>query len=97
MRLRTVSPIAPASVSRDYRTADREIHVSVTVPSSHPGRAFADAVAVRALRCELLAEHLEQDTSALDGRAALRVFRTVAEQRNGSTPVVGRLNGEIAR
>jgi hypothetical protein len=30
-------PIAPAIVSRDYRTTDREIHVSVTVPSSHPG------------------------------------------------------------
>jgi len=42
--------------------------------------AFADAVAVRALRCELLAEHLEQDTSALDGRSALCVFRAVAEQ-----------------
>jgi phosphatidylserine/phosphatidylglycerophosphate/cardiolipin synthase-like enzyme len=45
--------------------------------------AFADAVTVRALRCELLAEHLEQDTSALDGRSALRVFRTVAEQNAG--------------
>jgi cardiolipin synthase A/B len=42
--------------------------------------AFADAVAVRALRCALLAEHLGQDTSALDGRSALRVFRAVAEQ-----------------
>ena len=42
--------------------------------------AFADPVAVRALRCELLAEHLGRDTSALDGRSALRVFRTVAEQ-----------------
>jgi phosphatidylserine/phosphatidylglycerophosphate/cardiolipin synthase-like enzyme len=42
--------------------------------------AFADAVAVRALRCELLAEHLGQDTSALDGRSALRVLRAVAEQ-----------------
>jgi phosphatidylserine/phosphatidylglycerophosphate/cardiolipin synthase-like enzyme len=45
--------------------------------------AFADAVTVRALRCELLAEHLGHDTSALDGRAALRVFRTVAEQNAG--------------
>jgi phosphatidylserine/phosphatidylglycerophosphate/cardiolipin synthase-like enzyme len=45
--------------------------------------AFADAVTVRALRCELLAEHLEQDTSALDGRSALCVFRTVAEQNAG--------------
>ena len=43
--------------------------------------AFADPVAVRTLRCGLLAEHLGQDTSALDGRSALGVFRTVA-QRN---------------
>ena len=42
--------------------------------------AFADSVAVRALRSELLAEHLGQDTSALDGRSALRLLRTVAEQ-----------------
>lgn len=42
--------------------------------------AFADAVAVRAFRCALLAEHLGQDTAALDGRSALRVFRAVAEQ-----------------
>ena len=28
-------------MSRDYRTTDREIHVSVTVPSSHPGRREA--------------------------------------------------------
>jgi phosphatidylserine/phosphatidylglycerophosphate/cardiolipin synthase-like enzyme len=42
--------------------------------------AFADTVAVHALRCALLAEHLGQDTSALDGRSALRVFRAVAEQ-----------------
>ena len=37
MRLRTWDPIAPASVSRDHQTTDREIHLSVTVPSLHPG------------------------------------------------------------
>ncbi len=42
--------------------------------------AFADAVTVRALRCELLAEHLGRDTAALDGQSALREFRAVAEQ-----------------
>lgn len=42
--------------------------------------AFADAVAVRALRCQLLAEHLERDTSALDARSALDAFRAVARQ-----------------
>lgn len=52
--------------------------------------AFADAVTVRALRCKLLAEHLGQDTSALDGRSAFRVFQTVARRnaarRNGGDP-----------
>jgi phosphatidylserine/phosphatidylglycerophosphate/cardiolipin synthase-like enzyme len=42
--------------------------------------AFADAVTVRALRCTLLTEHLGQDTSALDGRSALGMFRSVADQ-----------------
>ena len=45
--------------------------------------AFADAVTVRALRCQLLAEHLEPDTSALDGRSALAMFRSVAERNAG--------------
>jgi len=45
--------------------------------------AVADAVTVRALRCELLAEHLGQDTAALDGRSALSVFRRVAERNAG--------------
>ena len=44
---------------------------------------FADPVIVRALRCQLLAEHLDEDTSALDGRSALGVFRTVAERNAG--------------
>jgi len=52
--------------------------------------AFADAVTVRALRCELLLEHLGRDTSAFDGRSALRAFRAVAEQnanrRHGGDP-----------
>jgi cardiolipin synthase len=42
--------------------------------------AFADPTAVRSLRSGLLAEHLQQDTSTLDGRSALRLFRTIAEQ-----------------
>ena len=42
--------------------------------------AFADAPTVRALRCALFAEHLGVDTAALDGRAALHLFRTVAER-----------------
>jgi phosphatidylserine/phosphatidylglycerophosphate/cardiolipin synthase-like enzyme len=33
---------------------------------------------VRALRCELFQEHLDQDTSRMDDRAALQSFRKVA-------------------
>ena len=47
--------------------------------------AFADVVTVRALRCELLAEHLGQDTAALDGRSALQVFRAVAYRERRSS------------
>ncbi len=42
--------------------------------------AFTDADTVRGLRTALFAEHLGRDTSLLDGRAALALFRTVAEQ-----------------
>jgi len=41
--------------------------------------AFHDPQTVRAMRTELFQEHLATDTSALDDRAALRLFRTVAE------------------
>ena len=37
-----------------------------------------DPEVVRALRCELLAEHLGQDTAAIDDRSALRLFREIA-------------------
>ncbi len=40
-----------------------------------------DRDAVRALRCELLGEHLGQDTSCLDDRAAMQLFRKVAESK----------------
>jgi cardiolipin synthase A/B len=42
--------------------------------------AFCDPPTVRALRCELLQEHLGLDTSRMDDRAALRLFRKVARQ-----------------
>jgi hypothetical protein len=35
---------------------------------------------VRALRCQLLAEHLGMDTADLDDAAAFRLFRKVASQ-----------------
>lgn len=40
--------------------------------------SFHDPETVRALRCELLSEHLATDTSALDGDAALRLYGEVA-------------------
>jgi cardiolipin synthase A/B len=40
--------------------------------------AFSDATTVRNFRCELLREHLNQDTSGLDDRAALHLFREIA-------------------
>jgi phosphatidylserine/phosphatidylglycerophosphate/cardiolipin synthase-like enzyme len=41
--------------------------------------SFADAKVVRNLRRELLAEHLNEDTSSLDSRSALRRLRAVAQ------------------
>jgi len=42
--------------------------------------AFSDPRTVRAFRCELLQEHLDQDTSGIDDRSALRLFREIARQ-----------------
>jgi cardiolipin synthase A/B len=35
---------------------------------------------VRALRCELFAEHLDQDTASLDDRSALRLYAQIARE-----------------
>ncbi|MGH2900934.1 MAG: phospholipase D-like domain-containing protein, partial [Solirubrobacteraceae bacterium] len=42
--------------------------------------SFWHAPTVRALRCDLLREHLGRDTRELDERAALRVYREVARK-----------------
>jgi cardiolipin synthase A/B len=42
--------------------------------------SFWDPTLVRALRCELLAEHLDKDTSHLDDRAALALYRQIARE-----------------
>jgi cardiolipin synthase len=39
-----------------------------------------DAAVVRPLRCQLLSEHLGQDTGHLDAREALQLYRVVAQQ-----------------
>lgn len=38
-----------------------------------------DGAVVRALRCELLTEHLGQDTSSLDGRTAMQLYHEIAQ------------------
>jgi phosphatidylserine/phosphatidylglycerophosphate/cardiolipin synthase-like enzyme len=40
--------------------------------------AFSDPATVRAVRCELLQEHLDRDTSDLDERSALQCYRKIA-------------------
>ncbi|MGJ5817382.1 phospholipase D-like domain-containing protein [Paludibaculum fermentans] len=40
--------------------------------------AFSEPNTVRAFRCELFREHLDQDTVACDDRAALQLFRKIA-------------------
>ena len=42
--------------------------------------AFSEANIVRAFRCELLREHLNQDTFGLDDRTALHLFRKIARE-----------------
>ena len=42
--------------------------------------AFSDPEIVRALRVALFQEHLAQDTSAIDDRAALQLFRRIARE-----------------
>jgi len=42
--------------------------------------AFSECNTVRAFRCELLREHLDQDTDGFDDRTALHLFRTTARE-----------------
>lgn len=42
--------------------------------------AFSDPSTVRSFRCELLQEHLDRDTSGMNDRDALRLFREIARQ-----------------
>jgi phosphatidylserine/phosphatidylglycerophosphate/cardiolipin synthase-like enzyme len=48
--------------------------------SGEMNAAIWDRDTARALLSELLHEHLERDTSAIDDRAALRLFRTIARE-----------------
>ena len=42
--------------------------------------AFAESNVVRAFRCELFHEHLDQDTTSMDDRSALHLFRRIARE-----------------
>jgi phosphatidylserine/phosphatidylglycerophosphate/cardiolipin synthase-like enzyme len=46
-----------------------------------------DSEVVRALRCELLAEHLGHDTTDIDDRAALSLYRDIARENRGRRDV----------
>ena len=48
--------------------------------NSELNAAFRSPQAVRAIRSALFQEHLDQDTSAVDGRTALRAFRQIASE-----------------
>jgi cardiolipin synthase len=48
--------------------------------NSEMNAAFSDPRSVHDFRCALLQEHLDQDTSEMDDRSALRLFREVARK-----------------
>ncbi len=55
--------------------------------------SFWHGPTVKALRCELLSEHLDRDTSALDDRASLRLFRQVAAENAKRRACIESLRG----
>jgi phosphatidylserine/phosphatidylglycerophosphate/cardiolipin synthase-like enzyme len=64
------------------------LHRSSLFGNGELNAAFSDPQTVRAFRGALFQEHLAQDTSALDDRAALQLFRQIAREnrqrhRNG--------------
>ena len=56
--------------------------------------SFWHGPTVRALRCELLAEHLGRNTSELDDRSALRIYREVARQNTARRTAGEALEGQ---
>ncbi|HTU54432.1 MAG TPA: phosphatidylserine/phosphatidylglycerophosphate/cardiolipin synthase family protein [Acetobacteraceae bacterium] len=55
------------------------LHANSLTGNTEMNASIWDAELTRALRCELLAEHLGRDTSGLDDRSALRLFRALAD------------------
>jgi phosphatidylserine/phosphatidylglycerophosphate/cardiolipin synthase-like enzyme len=56
------------------------LHAHSLSGHSEMNASIWDSQAVRALRCELLAEHLGRDTAGIDDRAALRLYREIARE-----------------
>jgi phosphatidylserine/phosphatidylglycerophosphate/cardiolipin synthase-like enzyme len=56
------------------------LHAASVLGNSEMNATFWDPPVVRALRCELLAEHLDCDTTDLDDRSALAEFRRIASE-----------------
>jgi phosphatidylserine/phosphatidylglycerophosphate/cardiolipin synthase-like enzyme len=56
------------------------LHAHSLTGHSEMNAAIWDPEVTRGLRCELLAEHLGQDTAGLDDRAALRLYREIARE-----------------
>jgi cardiolipin synthase A/B len=54
------------------------LHTGSLTGNSEMNASIWDPEMARALRCELLAEHLGQDTTGIDDRAALRLYREIA-------------------
>jgi phosphatidylserine/phosphatidylglycerophosphate/cardiolipin synthase-like enzyme len=56
------------------------LHAASVLGNGEMNATFWDPPVVRALRCELLAEHLGMDTADLDDRAALCEYRRIARE-----------------
>jgi phosphatidylserine/phosphatidylglycerophosphate/cardiolipin synthase-like enzyme len=56
------------------------LHAQSLTGHSEMNASIWDPEVVRALRCELLAEHLGRDTAGIDDRAALRLYRETARE-----------------
>ena len=56
------------------------LHANSLFQQTELNASFWDAPTVRALRCDLFAEHLHRDTSAMDDRTALELYRQIAQQ-----------------
>jgi phosphatidylserine/phosphatidylglycerophosphate/cardiolipin synthase-like enzyme len=56
------------------------LHASSLTGNTEMNAAIWDPKVVRALRRELLAEHLDRDTTGIDDRAALRLYGEIARE-----------------